>query len=80
MSKRAFLFQRVTTTAFSDVSTAYHSTGIPNVTVYMDFPSAMVSMMRLTRFLGPLIYTRTTRDFIKRIIGKFFAPGPSRTK
>jgi short subunit dehydrogenase-like uncharacterized protein len=66
------------TMGWGDVSTAYHSTGIPNVTVYMGFPAAMVSMMRLTRFVGPLLYTRTARDFIKWIIGKFFAPGPSR--
>jgi short subunit dehydrogenase-like uncharacterized protein len=44
----------------------------------MGFPSAMVNMMCLTRFVGPLLYTRTARDFIKWIIGKFFAPGPSR--
>ena len=69
---------RLVTMGWGDVSTAYHSTGIPNVTVYMGFPAAMVSMMRLTRFVGPLLYTRTARDFIKWIIGKFFAPGPSR--
>ena len=63
---------------WGDVSTAFHSTGIPNVTVYMGFPAAMVSMMRLTRFIGPLLYTRTARNFIKWIIGKFFAAGPSR--
>jgi short subunit dehydrogenase-like uncharacterized protein len=63
---------------WGDVSTAYHSTGIPNVTVYIGFPAAMVNMMRMTRFAGPLLYTRTARDFIKWIIGKFFAPGPSR--
>jgi len=63
---------------WGDVSTAYHSTGISNVTVYMGFPAAMVTMMRLTRFVGPLLYTRAARNFIKWIIGKFFAPGPSR--
>jgi short subunit dehydrogenase-like uncharacterized protein len=69
---------RLVSMGWGDVSTAYHSTGIPNVTVYMGFPAVMVSMMRLTRFIGPLLYTRTARDFIKWIIGKFFAPGPSR--
>jgi short subunit dehydrogenase-like uncharacterized protein len=66
------------TMGWGDVSTAYHSTGIPNVTVYMGFPAAMVSMMRLTRYFGFLLYTRSARDFIKWIIGKFLAPGPSR--
>jgi short subunit dehydrogenase-like uncharacterized protein len=69
---------RLVSMGWGDVSTAYHSTGIPNVTVYMGFPAAMVSMMRLTRFAGPLLYTRTARDFIKWFIGKFFAAGPSR--
>ena len=32
----------------------------------------------LSRFVGPLLYTHTARDFIKWLIGKFFAPGPSR--
>jgi len=69
---------RVISVGWGDVSTAYHSTGIPNVTVYMGFPAAMVNMMRLTRFVGPVLYTRTARDFMKWIIGKFLAPGPSR--
>ena len=69
---------RLVSMGWGDVSTAYHSTGIPNVTVYMGFPAAMVNMMRLTRFVGTLLYTRTARDFIKWLIGKFLAPGPSR--
>ncbi|MBL8062719.1 MAG: saccharopine dehydrogenase NADP-binding domain-containing protein [Anaerolineales bacterium] len=69
---------RLVTMGWGDVSTAYHSTGIPNVTVYMSFPKAMINGMRLTRFVGPLLYTRTARDFIKWLIGIFFSPGPSR--
>ena len=69
---------RLVSMGWGDVSTAYHSTGIPNVTVYMGFPTVMVNMMRLSRFVGPILYTRTARDFIKWIIGKFLAPGPSR--
>ncbi len=69
---------RVISVGWGDVSTAYHSTGIPNVTVYMGFPAAMVNMMRLTRFVGPVLYTRTAKDIIKWLIGKFLAPGPSR--
>jgi len=66
------------TMGWGDVSTAYHSTGIQNVTVYMGFPAAMVSMMRSIRFVSPLLYTRTARDFIKWLIGKFLASGPTR--
>jgi len=63
---------------WGDVSTAYHSTGIPNVTVYMGFPAAMINMMRVTRYVGILLYTRTAKNFVKWLIGKFLPPGPSR--
>jgi short subunit dehydrogenase-like uncharacterized protein len=71
---------RLISMGWGDVSTAYHSTGIPNVTVYMGFPSVMIGVMRLTRVMGPLLYTRAARDFVKWFIGKFFAPGPSPQK
>ncbi|MDP1715857.1 MAG: saccharopine dehydrogenase NADP-binding domain-containing protein [Anaerolineales bacterium] len=69
---------RLVSVGWGDVSTAYHSTGIPNVTVYMGFPAVMINIMRGARYVGFLLYTRTTKDFIKWLIGKFFAPGPSR--
>ena len=71
---------RLVTMGWGDVSTAYHSTGIPNVTVYMGFPKVMISIMKFTKVAGPLLYTRTARNFIKWLIGIFFAPGPSREK
>jgi short subunit dehydrogenase-like uncharacterized protein len=40
----------------------------------------MIGFMRLTRFWGPVIYTRTARDLIKWFIGKFFPVGPSPEK
>jgi len=69
---------RLVSMGWGDVSTAYHSTGIPNVTVYMSFPAIMVNMMRLTRFVGPVLYTRVARDFLKWLIGKTLPSGPSR--
>ncbi len=69
---------RLISMGWGDVSTAYHSTGIPNVTVYMSFPKAMIQMMKFTRVAGALLYTRAARDFIKWLIGIFFAKGPSR--
>jgi short subunit dehydrogenase-like uncharacterized protein len=69
---------RLVSMGWGDVSTAYHSTGIPNVTVYMNFPKAMTNMMSMTRYFGFILYTRTARNFIKWLIGKFFAPGPTR--
>ncbi|MCC6271608.1 MAG: saccharopine dehydrogenase NADP-binding domain-containing protein, partial [Microbacteriaceae bacterium] len=69
---------RLVSMGWGDVSTAYHSTGIPNVTVYMSFPKVMIQMMKFTRVAGSLLYTRAARDFIKWLIGIFFAKGPSR--
>lgn len=71
---------RLVTMGWGDVSTAYHSTGIPNVTVYMGFPKGMISLMKFTKVAGALLYTRAARNFIKWLIGIFFAPGPSREK
>ncbi|HET7457151.1 MAG TPA: saccharopine dehydrogenase NADP-binding domain-containing protein [Gemmatimonadaceae bacterium] len=45
----------VTTMPWGDVSTAFHSTGIPNVEVYMTIPSAMRRVMRWGRPLLPLL-------------------------
>jgi short subunit dehydrogenase-like uncharacterized protein len=69
---------RVVSVGWGDVSTAYYSTGIPNITTYMGFPAAMVRSMRAMRFIGPLLYTRAARDFLKWMIGKALPSGPSR--
>ena len=71
---------KLVTMGWGDVSTAYHSTGIPNVTVYMGFPKSMISVMKFTKVAGPLLYSRAARNFIKWLIGIFLAPGPSREK
>ena len=71
---------RVVSVGWGDVSTAYHSTGIPNVTAYMGFPVAMVNGMRLTRYFGFLLYNRAAKDFIKWLIGIFLKTGPSRSQ
>lgn len=71
---------RLVTMGWGDVSTAYHSTGIPNVTVYMSFPKVMINAMKLTRFVGPLLYTRAAKNFLKWLIGIIIPSGPSRQK
>jgi len=37
---------------WGDVSTAYHSTGIPNITVFMGVPPSYIHFMKATRYLG----------------------------
>jgi short subunit dehydrogenase-like uncharacterized protein len=46
----------------------------------MGFPKVMISMMKFTKIAGPVLSTRAARNFIKWLIGIFFAPGPSREK
>jgi short subunit dehydrogenase-like uncharacterized protein len=46
------------TIPWGDVSTAYHSTGIPNVVVYMAVHPKQLQSLKLARWLGPLFQTR----------------------
>jgi len=71
---------RVISVGWGDVSTAYHSTGIPNVTVYMHFPEGMIKTMRMTRYVGFFLYLRPVKNFIKWLIGKIILSGPSRAQ
>ncbi len=64
------------TIPWGDVSTAYHSTNIPEIRVYTAVPAKTVRMMRLTRPLLPLLGTAPAQRFLKaRIAAR--TPGPS---
>jgi short subunit dehydrogenase-like uncharacterized protein len=71
---------RVVSIGWGDVSTAYHSTGIPNITTYMGFPNAMIDALYLTRIFGPLFYARPMKNFLKWLIGVLNPTGPSKYK
>ena len=47
--------RRVVTLPWGDVSTAFHSTGIPNIEVYTAAPQSAVRGMILSRYLGWLL-------------------------
>jgi short subunit dehydrogenase-like uncharacterized protein len=51
---------------WGDVSTAYHSTGIPDVTVYMAASRAQILGLKLTRPLLPLLEVPAIQSFISR--------------
>jgi short subunit dehydrogenase-like uncharacterized protein len=72
--------RRVMSMGWGDVSTAWYSTHIPNIEAYMAFPSAMINLIYLTRFAGPLLYTRPMKNFLKWAVGKAIRPGPSRER
>jgi short subunit dehydrogenase-like uncharacterized protein len=64
------------TIPWGDVSTAFHSTGIPNVEVYMAAPAETRAMLKFARVAGPLLGTRPVQRLLKAAIRR--APrGPS---
>lgn len=60
-----------TTIPWGDVSTAYYSTGIPNVEVYIYTPSSMLRGMKMTRLFGGLL----SIPFVNNILKKNIKPG-----
>lgn len=57
-----------TTIPWGDVSTAYHSTGIPNIEVYSVLPSSARSMLKASRYIGWLLATSPMQTFLKNRI------------
>lgn len=53
------------TIPWGDVSTAFHSTGIPNVEVYMAAPTALRVMLRAARVMLPLFRTGPVQRLLK---------------
>ncbi len=52
------------TVPWGDVSTAYYSTDIPNIEVYMTFPAATINAMKAGRYLGWLIRVPGAKDLL----------------
>ncbi|NOY98743.1 MAG: NAD(P)H-binding protein [Chloroflexi bacterium] len=55
----------VVSIGWGDVSSAYYSTGIPNIEAYLAFPSLMRAFLRLSRGLGWLLYTRPVKKLLQ---------------
>jgi len=62
------------TIPWGDVSTAYYSTGIPNIEVFTVVPQRALKAMKLSRYLGWLF---ATGPFQKYLQGKIPPGGPS---
>ncbi|MGH8033628.1 MAG: saccharopine dehydrogenase family protein [Lysobacterales bacterium] len=58
------------TIPWGDVFTAYVSTGVGNIEVYMSVPPNTASRLRRWRFLQPVLATAPVQNFLKRRIGK----------
>jgi short subunit dehydrogenase-like uncharacterized protein len=71
---------RVVSVGWGDVSTAYYSTGVPNIETYFAFPRIVIQFLKLTRTIGLLVYSRPVRSLLKWLIGFVLPPGPSRDR
>jgi len=70
---------RVVSVGWGDVSTAYHSTGIPNVETYISFPQPLINLMYDMRTFGPLFYNRVAKTILKSLMN-LYPPGPVETR
>ena len=67
------------TIPWGDVYTAFVSTGVPNIEVYMSVPPARIAQIRRMRFLAPLMGLKPVQNMMKRRIEKNVT-GPSAEK
>jgi short subunit dehydrogenase-like uncharacterized protein len=69
-------YTKVVSIGWGDVSTAYYSTGIPNIETYFAFPDIAISFLRSMRLIGPLLYNRLVKNTLKSLINLVSPPGP----
>jgi len=60
---------------WGDVSTAYHSTGIPNVTTYTYLPHNAITILRLSRYLSWLLQWEPVKNILEALV-RLQPPGP----
>lgn len=56
------------TIPWGDVSTAFYSTGIPNIEVFTVVPPDGLRLMKMSRYLGWLLATKTIQKYLQRNI------------
>ena len=61
---------------WGDVSTAYHSTGIPNIETYTAVSASALRIARLQRYLGALLRKKWVKQYFRNKVDKR-PPGPS---
>jgi len=66
----------VMTIAWGDISSAYFSTGIPNIEVYASLSRVEALMMRVLSCIKPLIRIKQVQVFINKLIDRF-VDGPN---
>ncbi len=68
------------TIPWGDVSTAYYSTGIPNIEVYTVVPEASLKMLKLSRYFGWLLKTKFVQNYLQKRIPEGGPSAESRAK
>ncbi|MGZ9235835.1 MAG: saccharopine dehydrogenase family protein, partial [Anaerolineales bacterium] len=61
-------YTKVVSVGWGDVSTAYYSTGIPNIETYFAFPEITISLLRSMRMIGPLLYNRVAKSILRSLV------------
>ena len=56
------------TIPWGDVSTAYYSTGIPNIEVFTVMTKQNLKLLKLSRYLGWLLATKPVQDYLQKQI------------
>ena len=56
------------TIPWGDISTAYHSTGIPNIKVFMSMPPNLIQWMKILNYLKPLVRNAWIQNLLKSIV------------
>jgi short subunit dehydrogenase-like uncharacterized protein len=64
------------TIPWGDVATAWHSTGIPDIEVYLAMPRSARRLLRLSRSAGWLLRRRAVRGLLQRVV-RARGEGPS---
>ena len=72
-------YTKVVSVGWGDVSTAYYSTGIPNIETYFAFPEMTINLLRSMRVVGPLLYNRVAKSLLKALVD-LFLKGPEAEK
>lgn len=65
----------VATIPWGDVSTAFHTTGIPNIRVYVAMPPKAIKRMRLMSALDPILALRPIKFVLKKLADRRTGPG-----
>lgn len=71
--------QTVTAFPWGDVSTAFRTTEIPNIRVYMALPDAARTAMRVADRLGPIVRTDAVQSVLDSLVDRF-VEGPTATE